>query len=1553
MTTQEIPFPHKGLSLDESPGNQRQLTTRDCLNVVGYDPPTGARRPGQREGSILLTSEALAGPPRELASVSAPLPMVRFTQLTEVDNGVSEPGLITTERSTSLPTKALVRQLVLDPTFGDVFALGSQDRLHRYTPDLRLVESVTLQLPTSTGEALALAVDGFRRIYVSGKAAADGDGGLVWCYEWNDKELRLLWTLETPGTPTTLVVSEAVLQTVEEFTEGDAFAKLAGYGGIFTTQPYPLWTNALPAPVSDTSIAGDGSILVASAPNPNRGQSPDSGEFTTQSVSWVPHELADASNRLFLWLSAEYVTDKANGDEVDIMPDRRYATTYDGATFAGPGETQDVERNAFRHESADKPDARFPPTWRSNAAGPNPGVHFSATAAPADPDEFTVPGQVLRMDPNSAYSPGSRATGDITFNVLLLPLLNHTVIIPDGVSTLGIEFTQGGGTTNPESDVEVDMSGMSSVTEIVDAVEAAILASSLTIDVLDKVAGTIYLRNQSYGAAGNVAITDVDDSPNYITFNGFSGGADAPPTTIRSMFPALEDVSFAICWLVRIDKSNRGTFILGQNGDTKFRLFCHISDGYDVDSEGVHVDSGEYGWVYLDIFPTSRISGSAGALGNIKAARFNLRVDASENTTQCAIISFVHGGANAGSFTSGLRVNGVAADRFELGQTYSYGDIAEATRLGCPYIKGTPGLGADLIDPATGFRSFSGAILDAIGWIATPGNPITWPSIAAGADSGSDPAAATEVEYMEGYLANRAGVAHILPYPSTTGTATGGPYPSPNHPFGGPGNPPSGTGGGQALNPFGDALNSVNGVTSKWRTSGSLAWAIAAGGMGRTVAGNGDGGVFAAGDKLAGGDGPSGKDEDDVIARKLVDLGSSVSALEDLPAVGTVDLSGQPDDASTITISDGTTAVAFEFTSGGGLTVGDVEVVKGGDADATTGALHAAINLHAFDVESVWDLASHLDLENQTHGTVGDVAIVLVDPAGAIAVTGMGGGDDEGDGAWVITDADDDHAPNAASSSVADDGGDFYWPVVSATQNGLVRRVAAEDGSIVYTHDMGGGRVVGSVTLPLSVPDYHGQEVTGPEFIFVSTDFGTGGVTSPVVHKLRVVAVDEEAGENLSHRRTCHVALAGGNLYRIESDGTWSIPTGGTGAYRESTPILASVVIGRKLYGLDGLRYFVFDPRITSENPNGIVEELLAEGGGEIPPRARLMDEYGGRLVLANFTDNPSGYIMSAVGAPTDFRLLNEDGLSPKDAVGGQNAPPGDPADIINGTLSLGDDILLLFGDRTINRISGNPAAGGQLDSVTKQVGGAFGTPAIQGPDGLVFFVASTGGFWALTGNGPRSISRGSIERRLQQIDFSSTRVRLAWDHRNDGIRLAIVPILPSNTSDRPEVWCWDRRADAWWPYEWASRTIDPVSLAVLDGDEPSDRRIAYGALDGQVRVFDGDARSDSGSPIRSRVLIGPILGNRSELQGIFDGIEATLSSEQQTATLAVYVSDTPDDPGQPQIVETLNPGYNPPFWETFRGRYVWFELSNVQADERWSLEALRARWQPGGMGYQ
>ena len=115
----------------------------------------------------------------------------------------------------------------------------------------------------------------------------------------------------------------------------------------------------------------------------------------------------------------------------------------------------------------------------------------------------------------------------------------------------------------------------------------------------------------------------------------------------------------------------------------------------------------------------------------------------------------------------------------------------------------------------------------------------------------------------------------------------------------------------------------------------------------------------------------------------------------DVAAAGQISAAATPANTEIVTIVDGAgTSVIFEFTDGGGLTVGDVEVDKSATTNAGMGELLTAVNGSALVITAgtVTGAGPYvLPLVHDTQGVIGNATTLTTDAA-ALTLTQLTGG---------------------------------------------------------------------------------------------------------------------------------------------------------------------------------------------------------------------------------------------------------------------------------------------------------------------------------------------------------------------------------------------------------------------------------------------------------------------------------------------------------------------------------------------------------------------------------
>ena len=196
----------------------------------------------------------------------------------------------------------------------------------------------------------------------------------------------------------------------------------------------------------------------------------------------------------------------------------------------------------------------------------------------------------------------------------------------------------------------------------------------------------------------------------------------------------------------------------------------------------------------------------------------------------------------------------------------------------------------------------------------------------------------------------------------------------------------------------------------------------------------------------------------------------------DFGATGSISLSGQPADTDEVTIGDGITSVSFEFDNDASAT--GTPVTIGADANATGANLLAAINASALTVTATMGATdADVNLRNDATGAAGNVSITNTDTATVQTIVGMAGGGVTGANEVVAVDTTSE-AVTMTNLRAAIDANAFNIttaaganPESAALANdavgtaGNVDITVVQAGSAIAATGMAGGTEMGTLTL--------------------------------------------------------------------------------------------------------------------------------------------------------------------------------------------------------------------------------------------------------------------------------------------------------------------------------------------------------------------------------------------------------------------------------------------------------------------------------------------------------
>jgi hypothetical protein len=452
-----------------------------------------------------------------------------------------------------------------------------------------------------------------------------------------------------------------------------------------------------------------------------------------------------------------------------------------------------------------------------------------------------------------------------------------------------------------------------------------------------------------------------------------------------------------------------------------------------------------------------------------------------------------------------------------------------------------------------------------------------------------------------------------------------------------------------------------------------------------------------------------------------------------------------------------------------------------------------------------------------------------------------------------------------------------------------------------------------------------------------------------VVQELNVVysASDTVPQYSLSGRLIQVVAVSQGEVYLAEpGDTLWVIADNITG---ETPPLIPSGIVfsaqnNQKMWFVDGTNYCWYNPL------NGTVN-LWTPTAGTLPEdddgnTARLICTWRGRTVLSGLLLDPQNVFFSAVSDPLDFDY-SPASPSQTQAVALNLSDLGLIGEPVMSLCPCGDDVLIVFCTSSTYALRGDPAAGGQIDRLSDEVGSLWGRPWAKDPAGNVYFYSNRTGIYRLAPQGtspPVKIS-SAIDQFLLDLNTGTNHVRMAWDDRFDVLHVFITDVRAAAATTHL---AYEARTGAWWFDRFANKDFDPLCCCTLDGNEPENRVVLIGSWDGYVRFFDRAATTDDRFPIDSEVWIGPLVTqNMDEI--LLKDLQAVLAEDSGEVTYSVHVGRSAQEAFNSEAVTDG-------VWEAGRGLTEAIRAAGhaiyvkLTASNPWRLEQIRARVATTGM---
>lgn len=435
---------------------------------------------------------------------------------------------------------------------------------------------------------------------------------------------------------------------------------------------------------------------------------------------------------------------------------------------------------------------------------------------------------------------------------------------------------------------------------------------------------------------------------------------------------------------------------------------------------------------------------------------------------------------------------------------------------------------------------------------------------------------------------------------------------------------------------------------------------------------------------------------------------------------------------------------------------------------------------------------------------------------------------------------------------------------------------------------------------------------------------------------------------NPTARETRLVAVAGGTVKRSDTALTsFTTVSSGSGALRANGAIAASEAF-QKLFFVDGIyanyQYLDFADNTLKDWTSALTAGSLPQGATDTTKGASIIATYRGRIVLSGLKEDPQNWFMSVSGDPFDFDYSPATS-SPTQAVAGNNSDVGLLGDVITCLAPYQDDVLIMGGANSLWLMRGDPASGGQIDSVSRDIGVVGAEAWCFDTVGNFYFFGRNGLYRLEAGFGsqPVLISRNKLDKAFSDINVATNFIRLVYDPIWQGVHIFVTPT--SEPVSGSTCYFWDERNDAFWPDQYPA-SVGPTAVALYRSDNPEETGVMFGGWDGYVRQFDSDATADDGTAITSYVRFAPWnLGDVFAVQRV-DDIHVLMGDNSEASTFDIYAGATVEDAeasadaGTPLVSVTLAAGgRTTPIRRRITQSAVICELNQTSSTGTWAFE--------------
>lgn len=371
------------------------------------------------------------------------------------------------------------------------------------------------------------------------------------------------------------------------------------------------------------------------------------------------------------------------------------------------------------------------------------------------------------------------------------------------------------------------------------------------------------------------------------------------------------------------------------------------------------------------------------------------------------------------------------------------------------------------------------------------------------------------------------------------------------------------------------------------------------------------------------------------------------------------------------------------------------------------------------------------------------------------------------------------------------------------------------------------------------------------------------------------------------------------------------------------------------------------------------------ESFGTMPAKAYLGCLYRGRNVLAGNPNYPHQWFMSKTGNPWDWVYASTDPLT---AAAGNNADAGEVGDIIRALIPYKDDYLIFGCASTVWVLTGDPAAGGEIDEVDLTVGMFGANSWCFDGDGNLYFFGTAGIYKIPLGfRSVENLTEISLPELIGDEDVNPTshRITMAYDRKRHGILICITTL---ETGSNSNYW-YDLKLQGFFPESYPNE-CGPYSLFYYAANDNDYADLLVGSKDGYIRKFDETAKDDdtggSTDPISSYV-VWPIqhLTEDNDKEGKLTSLTIELSGGAAAGTFSdtdgvsyevhvgkdaeTVIEDIKDGATAFSSGTLSGTGRKARIRTRARGAYLGIKFLNSTATETWAVNKVFGEIKPAG----